>query len=866
MFQKVPGPVRGTLSLTAGIAARRPFLAPPPPRSKPPMTFHSSNLSRALAFVAFGTALIGAAQGQTYRERYPLADGASFDNLSVNLNLWDPSEKQLQQIVDGGFKFVRYELTWGGIEGQKGVYNWSVTDRFMARAKAKGLRVMALLAFSNPAYTTTGAPNTPESRAAYARFAAAAAARYKQQGVVWEIYNEPNLECWWKNPDPKDYVALVDAAADAIRAVSPEEWIVGLTTEILRADNRTYIETALSGGILTKLDGVGFHPYTDAAPETMAAQWAEARAMIEAKRPANRPIALMAGEVGYSRSWTGVTPDVQANLTVRLALFNLTQGIGLTNLYSYDDVHGTDTWHSTFGLTSYGSNVPYPVYYAVQQLTRSLKGYRFSKRLDLASDKDYCLLFSNPSRPADCRVVVWTTGGSHVVKIPSSAVGFSVAELTAAANSPVSANGFVAQSVGAAAKTIEATPAGLFVPTTGEPTLYASSEDNPLLSIAGAWAKLPGSVTLTTRADAINQLGAMIASPAWAAVPAGTTLKISDAPTPVAGYNRRSFSTTLSNLSSLTLDSPQVQEVFDSLAALQDETNAGRALSFTVQLPDGASVSQSASVLRKQPMSVFATMPQSGSLTLRVENPSGAPFVGAIKARSGLVEVAQQVRFGPGDTYKMFFFPTLTTPMITSSVSFDLYDSGANVLSSGLPVVESENQIVFRSAVLAASSGYSAALDGTANVAGKVSLAFGAADWEFLTGTATADISYSFGKGSWKCVRFLPSASLSAQTFAKVPLAIGMWVKGDGGKNFMRAQLVDAAGQTFQVTGGAIDWTGWKWVAIPVAGNLTQHWGGANDGIVRGAMRVTVPFLLDSSQLGTTGTVSLSGLTVIGQK
>lgn len=811
---------------------------------------------KALSVAALAVALSGLAQAQSYRETYPLTDTTSLNGLSVNMNLHEPSEAQLQQVVDAGFKFIRYEFTWEGIERKKGVYDWSVIDPTMARAKAKGLRVMALLAFGNPLYTAdTGAPNTASSRAAFARFAAAAAARYARQGVIWEIYNEPNLPGWWRNPNAADYAALVNATADAIRGVSSEEWIVGLTTEMLRADNRAYIEAVVSTpGVLAKLDGIGFHPYTQDGPETMGAQWAAARALIESKRPADHPVALLAGEVGYHRDWAGITADVQASYTVRLALFNLSQGIGFTNIYSYDDVYGSSAWQSSGGLTSYGSNVPYAAYYAVQKMTGALKGYRFSKRLDLGRVDDYCLLFSKVGDPTDCKIVCWTTSTPHGIKVPSSPVSFTQVPLTVATTRALVSN------------TVTATAAGLSVNAANEPILFASNGPNPLVNVAAAWTKLPSSVMLSTRADGLNQLGSMIVSPAWAGMPTAATLKIEDVAAPVLGYTRPSYTANLTNLSKLTLNSPEVQTVFNSLAGLQDAMGAARNLRFTLSLPDGTSVTQATSVVRKQPMTTFATTPQSGALTLRVENPSGAPYVGSLKASTGSLNETQAVRLVQGEMFKMVYFTTLPTPSLASDLKYGLYDSGSNALFPADPVLSSAPQTVYRTPNFFASEGYSVTLGGTKTIAGTGTLGYGISDWSFTTGGATADVRYSFGAGGSKYIMLNSPASMASVSFAKVPLYVGMWMKGDGSKNVIRAIFLDAANQTFQVTGPAIDWTGWKWVSIPVAGNFTAYWGGPNDGVVHGALRCVSPFLLDSNQMGTSGSISICGATIIGQK
>ena len=828
-----------------------------------------SRAFRIAALASFGLALAGLSHAQSYRDAYPLVDTNSLGGLSVNLNVIEPTDAQMQQIADAGFKFVRHDLTWEGTEKSKGVYDWRVADALMAKAKAKGLRVMMLLAYGNPLYTSdTGAPNTAASRAAYARFAAAAAARYAHQGVIWEVYNEPNLDIWWKNPNAADYAALVNATADAIRAVSADEWIVGLTTEMPSDSSRAFINAVLKApGVLAKLDGIAFHPYTQAAPETMAAQWSEVRNTIEANRPADHPVSLMAGEVGYFRAWSGVTEDVQAAYDVRIALFNLSQGIGFTNLFNYSDLT-TGDWQATGGLTRSGGNAPYASYTSVQKTVAALKGYKFSKRLDLGRADDYCLLFSNVSDATDTRIVCWTAGAPHLMNVPSSPITFQQTALSAASAPMVMlSTRSHRRSVVTVLPRLAASATGLAVDATGDATVFASNGPNPLLAVAAAWPKLPAALTLSTRTDAIAQLGSLLVNPAWASMPAGATLKIEDLATPVPGYNRPSFTTTLSNLSSLSLRSPTVQSAFNSLGALQDEMDKPRTLKFTISLPDGTSVTQSAAVVRKQPMAAFATTPQNGALTLRVENPTGAPFQGSVKASTGATTALQSVSFAQGETYKMAYFPTIASSLVEGDLNFGLYDFGPNAVAPSSPAVESAAQTVYRTPNFSPGNGWGLSVNGPSKSRGNVALGFGVADYLFITGGATVEMNYSFGAGNGSCfIALTAPAGVTSRSYAKVPLSIGMWVRGDGSRNGLRTQWVDSSNQTFQATYGTVDWTGWKWVSIPIQGNLTEHWGGANDGAVHGSIRPLTPLIFDSNGQATSGRISMFGMTIVGQK
>ena len=52
---------------------------------------------------------------------------------------------------------------------------------------------MFILDYGNRLYDHGQAPRSDSARAAFARFAAAAARHFRGQGVIWEIWNEPNI-------------------------------------------------------------------------------------------------------------------------------------------------------------------------------------------------------------------------------------------------------------------------------------------------------------------------------------------------------------------------------------------------------------------------------------------------------------------------------------------------------------------------------------------------------------------------------------------------------------------------------------------------------------------------------------------------
>ena len=137
------------------------------------------------------------------------------EGVGVNIHFTRGHEQDLDLIAAAGFKVARMDFGWAGIERAKGQYDWSAYDELTANLAKRGLRALYILDYSNPLYEEsvvtrnpvsgeehrdTASPQHPESVAAFARWAAAAAERYRGRRVIWEIWNEPNITFWKPKP------------------------------------------------------------------------------------------------------------------------------------------------------------------------------------------------------------------------------------------------------------------------------------------------------------------------------------------------------------------------------------------------------------------------------------------------------------------------------------------------------------------------------------------------------------------------------------------------------------------------------------------------------------------------------------------
>lgn len=345
----------------------------------------------------------------------------------VNIHFTDPAPGEMERFAEGGFGFVRMDFGWGGIEKQPGVYDFSPYDRLEESLRRAGARPLFILDYGNDLYQK-GSPSTPEARAAFARFAAASAAHFAGRGVIWEIWNEPNIGFWKPKPNAADYAALAVAAAKAIKAADPKATVIAPGSSTFPWD---FLETAFKVGLLERIDAVSVHPYRGQSPETAAADFARLRALIARYAPpAKRNLPMISSEWGYTTyTGGGVSEAVQAAYLGREWLANMASGVDLSIFYDWheDGDNPKDPEHR-FGITHRDPAFsPKPAFIEAKALIAGLRGYTFRHRLAGATAHDWRLLFQRDDTD-DLALAVWNADPTApiaaqtpaVVKVPRS--------------------------------------------------------------------------------------------------------------------------------------------------------------------------------------------------------------------------------------------------------------------------------------------------------------------------------------------------------------------------------------------------------------------------------------------------------------
>lgn len=731
------------------------------------------------------------------------------DPWGVNIHFTDPKPGEMEMLAAGGFRWIRMDFGWNGIEKEKGKYDFSAYDRLMAALDKQHVRALFILDYSNSNYDEGLSPHTDAGRQAFARWAAASAQHFKGRGILWEMYNEPNIGFWRPKPNVDDYAKLALEVGKALRQAAPTEVYIGPGSSTI---DFKFLEACFKAGLLEYWSAVSVHPYRQSDPETVAPEYRHMRQLIAQCAPKGKHIPIIDSEWGYSSVWGSFTEEKQGRMLPRQWLTNVANDVILSIWYDWHD-DGVDPkepeHHFGTVLNPYHEGRdpvydPKDSYRAAKALTAFVNGYTFNKRLAMNSPNDYVLLFAQGN---NVRVAAWTTEHTqHQIEIPASPGRFTD---TSHLGQPLPA--------------LTADGDGLTVTLSDAPQYLVPDQPNDLLRVAAAWQRAP--------------LEIMATAPAEARLDLKFTNPLSHE---FGGVRPHQTAISQTRARVMRSDAP---------------------LSFLVTCPGFANhqVAQEVPLIVTNPLHVTILPAAGGSLRVRVENPSGGAFRGSIELQNGLLK--QPLSFAAGQAEQVLDFPFAAAngyrvaatvkdqkgqpALVMSPVEFRLVDDWSKYVAGVAP------------------TGYTIRPDGDAKVASEQTLTVGAsAAGPPMPGMGVFKITYRFDPG-WKFLQVMPATD-ELRKIEGQPKALGLWVYGDGQGNIARMRFTDATGQTFQPGGEAITWKGWRYIQFPLSAAGAGFWGGGQDGVVHYPIHIDTLFLFDSAnRLKQEGEVYISGPTLI---
>ena len=256
------------------------------------------------------------------------------DCFGVNIHFTDPRPGEMEMLAAGGFGWVRMDFAWSATEREKGRYDFSAYDRLLAALEKHKIRALWILDYANRHYDSGLSPASDEGRKAFARWAAAAAQHFRGRGILWEMYNEPNIGFWKPRPNVQQYVRLALEVGKALRQAAPDELYAGPATSQI---DLPFLEECFKAGLLEYWCAVTVHPYRQKEPESVAPEYAKLRRLIQQYAPRGKRIPILSGEWGYSSVWRNFDEVRQGKYLARQWLTNLANDVPLSIWYDWHD-------------------------------------------------------------------------------------------------------------------------------------------------------------------------------------------------------------------------------------------------------------------------------------------------------------------------------------------------------------------------------------------------------------------------------------------------------------------------------------------------------------------------------------------------
>ncbi len=165
------------------------------------------------------------------------------------------AEQEFPLMRAAGIRWARTDFDWTTVQHQAGgPWDYTMFDETLRKAEAAGITILPILAYdvawARPAY---------QHLDLWREYVRNMVSRYKGRLTYWEVWNEPDLEQFWKEkPDPANYTTLLKAAYEEVKAADPEAKVLlgglsGIPFE--------FIEGIYKAGGKAYFDIMNVHPY-----------------------------------------------------------------------------------------------------------------------------------------------------------------------------------------------------------------------------------------------------------------------------------------------------------------------------------------------------------------------------------------------------------------------------------------------------------------------------------------------------------------------------------------------------------------------------------------------------------------------------
>ena len=251
-----------------------------------------------------------------------------------------------------GSDWLREEFTADRLHhGSFAPYRWSRYDSIVRQERQMGFHILGLLDYSNTwqgyaAHNHAYMPHwlMPRLIREFAAYAYQIARHYRGTIDTWQIWNEPDLDIFWRpHPDARDYARLLRSAYFAVKRANPKATVVMGGPSGADPNGLGFIRRVVSYG--GKFDVLSVQPYRDVPDLQLLSE-------VQSLKQYHRPIWFTemgwAGET-YCMSVCG--PEYsQADRLARLYVVAAYAGVKRVFWYDLRDDGTAADFESHFGL------------------------------------------------------------------------------------------------------------------------------------------------------------------------------------------------------------------------------------------------------------------------------------------------------------------------------------------------------------------------------------------------------------------------------------------------------------------------------------------------------------------------------------
>ncbi len=246
------------------------------------------------------------------------ADKPNYDQspFGVNYLKWhyfdrpggiDDLRTRMRIMKDAGIYWDRDGFDYGDVHPKPDVWKWDFYDKCVALARQEGINLIGLL-LGGPT------PRDEAQRKAYGEYVYQVVNRYKDTVKIWEIWNEPNIPSFWKDPDVKLYTLLVKEAYTRAKQAGPTcTVIIGSTS----GPGEDWFNGIYDNGGWDYCDGISIHPYAMAANPIEQGLDEELRLVRKCISKFGKPKPIWSTEVG----WKGKSGDRESEEAQAVRIF-----------------------------------------------------------------------------------------------------------------------------------------------------------------------------------------------------------------------------------------------------------------------------------------------------------------------------------------------------------------------------------------------------------------------------------------------------------------------------------------------------------------------------------------------------------------